>query len=67
MVVPPVTDEVPGRQRDGARTTLPSSVGDGQGQPGEQTEQGGQHCDEAASAGRNRQSMTDHIESLRNV
>lgn len=48
--MPRVADEVPGRQRDGARTTLPSSVGDDQGQPGEETEQGGQHRDEAASS-----------------
>jgi hypothetical protein len=50
VVVPPVADEVPGRQRDGTRTTRATSMGDDQGQPGEETDQGGQHRDEAASA-----------------
>lgn len=48
--MPPVVGEVLRRQRDGARTTLPGSMGDDQGHPGEESEQGGQHRDEAASA-----------------
>jgi hypothetical protein len=52
-------------QRDGASVTLANSVGDEQGQPGEKSKQGGQHRDEAASAGRNGQLMTGHTESFR--
>jgi hypothetical protein len=65
---PPVRDVVPGRpgrhrgpgERDGARTARCRGVGDDQGQPGDHSEHGGQHRNEAATAGRSGQLMTGH-------